>query len=95
MIALPAPEDAIERLPGQKTSGQRLPQDAPFDDIEDCSEHLAQVGARPASFGGFWQQRSEIFALVEVRLDPYWAFFIASTEASASKQPSQAKAKYQ
>jgi len=75
MIALPAPEDAIERLPGQKTSGQILPLDAPFDDIEDCSEHLAQVGAMPASFGGFWQQRSEIFALVEVRLRSVFGVF--------------------
>ena len=36
---------------------------ASFDDIEDCVEHLAQIGAAPASFGGFGQHRFEIFPL--------------------------------
>ena len=63
MTELPAAEDTIDRLPRWQISGQIAPLDAPFDDIEDRIEHLAQVGARPALFGGFRQHRFEIFPL--------------------------------
>jgi len=63
MTELPATEDTIDRLPRWQISGQIPPLDAPFDDIEDCIEHLAQVGARPAPFGGFRQHRFDILPL--------------------------------
>jgi len=63
MTELPAPEDTIDRLPGWQIMGQKSPLDAPFDDIEDGIEHLAQVGTRPTAFGWFRQHRSEIFPL--------------------------------